>query len=67
MWNDAVNDWALTFRDYADIMVESKCKNLATLDLYNYANTVSNTKTEHRLMDVQQSKDRTSTEAVFVA
>jgi hypothetical protein len=67
MWNDAVNDWALTFRDYADIMVESKCKNLATLDLYNYANTISNTSTEHRLLDVQQSKDRTSTEAVFAA
>lgn len=36
MWNDAVNDWALTFREYADIMVESKMKNLATSELYNY-------------------------------
>ena len=26
MWNNAVNDWALSFRDYADIMVESKAK-----------------------------------------
>jgi UV DNA damage repair endonuclease len=67
MWNDAVNDWALTFRDYADIMVESKCKNLATMELLNYANSVSNTATEHRLVDVQQSKDRTSTEAVLIA
>jgi hypothetical protein len=67
MWNDAVNDWALSFREHADIMVESKCKNLATLDLYNYANTVSNTKTEHRLMDVQQSKDRSGTEIELVA
>jgi hypothetical protein len=61
MWNDAVNDWALTFRDYADIMVESKCKNLATLDLYNYADA------EHRLMDVQQSTDRSGTEVELVA
>ena len=36
MWNDAVNDWALTFLDYADIMVESKCKNLASINLYKY-------------------------------
>ena len=37
MWNSAVNDWALEFNDYADIMVESKCKNLASIELYNYA------------------------------
>jgi len=36
MWNRAVNDWAGSFRDTADIMVESKCKNLASIDLYNY-------------------------------
>src|SRR6056300_1506532 len=37
MWNTAVNDWALTFRDYADIMVESKAKNLASIALYESA------------------------------
>jgi UV DNA damage endonuclease len=37
MWNDAVNDWALEFNDYADIMVESKCKNLASIALYKYS------------------------------
>jgi UV DNA damage endonuclease len=37
MWNDAVNDWALSFNDYADIMVESKCKNLASIALYKYS------------------------------
>ena len=31
MWNHAVNEWAATFRPYADIMVESKCKNLASI------------------------------------
>ena len=31
MWNTAVNDWASSFRPYADIMVESKMKNLASL------------------------------------
>jgi len=36
MWNRAVNDWALKFLDYADIMVESKCKNLASIELYKY-------------------------------
>jgi UV DNA damage endonuclease len=36
MWNDAVNDWALSFNDYADIMVESKCKNLASISLHKY-------------------------------
>ena len=36
MWNDAVNDWALEFLAHADIMVESKAKNLASIDLYKY-------------------------------
>ena len=35
MWNNAVNDWALSFRDTADIMVESKAKNLASMKLLN--------------------------------
>jgi len=37
MWNRAVNDWALTFRDTADIMVESKAKNLASKALLDYS------------------------------
>ena len=36
MWNNAVNDWALSFLPYADIMVESKAKNLASIGLYKY-------------------------------
>ena len=36
MWNNAVNDWALEFLPYADIMVESKMKNLASIELYKY-------------------------------
>jgi len=36
-WNTAVNDWALTFRPYADIMCESKAKNLASFALYQQA------------------------------
>ena len=36
MWNTAVNDWALEFLTHADIMVESKAKNLASIDLYKY-------------------------------
>jgi UV DNA damage repair endonuclease len=34
--NDAVNDWALSFLPYADIMCESKCKNLASINLHKY-------------------------------
>ncbi len=36
-WNTAVNDWALTHREWADIMCESKAKNLASFELYKYA------------------------------
>ena len=36
MWNDAVNDWALSFRDSGDIMVESKAKNLASIKLLDH-------------------------------
>ena len=32
-WNQAVNDWALTFLPYSDIMCESKQKNLASSKL----------------------------------
>jgi UV DNA damage repair endonuclease len=33
-WNRAVNEWALTHLDWADIMVEAKAKNLASEQLY---------------------------------
>ena len=33
-WNDAVNDWALTHNEWADLMCESKAKNLASFALY---------------------------------
>ena len=36
-WNNAVNDWALTFLDKFDIMCESKAKNLASYKLYEKA------------------------------
>ena len=35
-WNDAVNDWALTFADNFDIMCESKSKNLASFKLNDH-------------------------------
>jgi len=34
-WNQPVNDWALTFLPHADIMCESKQKNLASQQLYD--------------------------------
>lgn len=36
-WNEPVNEWALSFWDYFDIMCESKAKNLASLKLYEFA------------------------------
>jgi UV DNA damage endonuclease len=36
MWNDACNQWALSHGQWADIMVESKAKNLASFPLYEY-------------------------------
>ena len=36
MWNRAVNDWAGSFRDTADIMVESKAKNQPVLLSHKY-------------------------------
>jgi UV DNA damage endonuclease len=35
--NNVVNDYALSFLPYTDIMCESKMKNLASIDLYKYS------------------------------
>lgn len=37
MWNNACNDWALSFWNDADIMVEAKMKNLASIKLHEHA------------------------------
>ena len=56
MWNDAVNDWALKYLDHADIMVESKAKNLASIDLHNYwINTICVNKNSNQDMFVNAS------------
>jgi UV DNA damage endonuclease len=39
-WNTAVNDWALTHSEWADMMCESKAKNLASHKLYDYRKTL---------------------------
>lgn len=39
-WNKAVNQWALTHSTWADIMCESKGKNLASFALYEEAKTL---------------------------
>jgi hypothetical protein len=36
-WNTPVNDWALSHAEWADMMCESKAKNLASFALYEYA------------------------------
>jgi UV DNA damage repair endonuclease len=43
-WNDAVNDWALTFCDNFDMMCESKAKNLSSFKLYDTYNDATQTK-----------------------
>lgn len=66
--NQTANDWALSFLPYADIMCESKCKNLASIELYNYANSRTNINLRvDRQLDVQQSSYRTDAEAFVVA
>ncbi len=55
--NRASNDWALSFNETADIMCESKCKNLASIALYKY-------KTE-RKNELSKQNVRTSTEEQF--
>jgi len=39
-WNKPVNDWALTHNEWADMMCESKAKNLASRSLYEYRQTL---------------------------
>ena len=51
--NNAVNDWALSFLNYADIMCESKCKNLASIELHKY-NTERNNELSRK--DVRQKQ-----------
>lgn len=40
-WNKAVNEWALSHNNWADIMCESKAKNLASFSLYEEAKKLS--------------------------
>jgi UV DNA damage repair endonuclease len=43
-WNNACNDWALTFNDQFDIMCESKAKNLASFKLFEESKNVRQNK-----------------------
>jgi len=40
-WNEACNEWALSFRDQFDIMCEAKAKNLASFALYEQAKKIT--------------------------
>lgn len=40
-WNNAVNEWALTFADQFDLMAECKAKNLASFKLYEQWKQIS--------------------------
>ena len=41
LYNNRCNDWALSFWDKFDIMVEAKNKNLASLQLHNYSKKIN--------------------------
>lgn len=41
MWNKSANDWALSFWPHADIMVEAKMKNLASITLYQQSKKIN--------------------------
>lgn len=45
MWNDAINEWALTHLEWGDCMVEAKAKNLASQKLYNFWKNSNNSVT----------------------
>ena len=36
MWNQKVNEWALTHLEWGDCMVEAKAKNLASFELFEF-------------------------------
>jgi hypothetical protein len=57
MWNHAVNDWALEFLPIADIMVESKAKNLASIELYKYYKGYKNDLFEQNVRQKQTGPD----------
>jgi len=40
MWNNPVNQWALSHGEWADTMVEAKAKNLASFALYEYSKSL---------------------------
>ena len=59
--NQLVNDWALSFLDYADIMCESKCKNLASIALYKY-----NTEKQYELSKQNVRQEQSQPESVSI-
>jgi len=59
--NNAVNDYALSFLPYADIMCESKCKNLASIALHKY-----NTEKHNELFKQNVRQKSTEPEPVII-
>jgi UV DNA damage repair endonuclease len=49
-WNNKSNEWALRFRDYADIMCESKAKNLASFALYEQSRLIKPSACDRELL-----------------
>jgi len=50
-WNDACNQWALSHSEWADIMAESKGKNLASFALHEYRNKFKNKEISNLLVE----------------
>ena len=60
MWNEACNDWAYEFWETADIMVEAKMKNLASIALHKYFTEKNN---ELSKQDVRTEFEQSATSA----
>ena len=56
--NQLVNDYALSFLPYADIMCESKCKNLASIALYKYNTEKKNELSKQNVRSPSQQRAR---------
>ena len=58
MWNTACNAWAKEFWEYSDIMVESKCKNLASTKLYKEFTSQASTLPQQDLLSSDACQDQ---------
>jgi len=57
-WNTACNEWALSHGEWADIMCESKGKNLASFELFQFRENFKKSMTPVLESETNSSTDR---------